>query len=141
MKLHKLLAIGACAALAFTINAGMVAAHEGEEHGHSHDITIPETPDAILAQIHEHHMKVADLVKAKNLEATHDHLEAITALAKALPDKASPDKKTAVQGPANNIGKAAALLHQATDAKNQGDAEIKLRNLESAMKQLEQKMK
>lgn len=135
----QLLAIGACAALAFTVSINTATAHEGEDH--THGAAIPETLDAIVAQMHEHHMKVADLVKAKNLEATHDHLEAITALAKALPDKAPADKKTAVTGPANNIGKAAAALHQATDAKNQEDSEAKLKNLESAMKQLEQKMK
>lgn len=139
MKLTKLLAIGACAALAFIINATTVAAHEGEEHGHG--TAVPETPDAIIAQIHQHHMKIADLVKARNLDAIHDHSDAIVALAKALPDKVSADKKAAVTGPANNISKASAALHEATDAKDQAGAEAKFKNLESAIAQLEKKMK
>jgi hypothetical protein len=142
MNRLKLLAIGACAALAFTINPTPVTAQKGEEHGHSHGtITVPETPDAILAQIHEHHMKIADLVKAKNLNAIHDHSDAVVTLAKALPDKVPADKKAAVTGPANNISKASAALHEASDAKDQAGAEAKFKNLESAIAQLEKKMK
>jgi hypothetical protein len=139
MKISKLLATGACAALAFTINITIVTAHEGEDHAHG--VTVPETPEAILTQIHEHHMKIANLVKAKNLDAVHDHSDAIVTLAKALPDKVPADKKAAVTGPANNIGRASAALHEATDAKDQAGAEAKFKNLESAIAQLEKKMK
>ena len=138
-RLKRLLAIGACAALAFSINASTVVAHEGEDH--SHALKIPEAPDAIVAEIHDHHKKIAELVKAKNLEAVHDHSDAIVALAKALPDKVAPEKKADVTGPANNISKASAALHEATDAKDQAGAEAKLKNLESAITQLEKKMK
>lgn len=140
MNVTKLLTLGACAALVFSINARHVAAHEGEDH-HSHAVTVPETPDAIVAEIHKHHTKISEVVKAKNLAAVHDHSDAIVTLAKALPEKVAPDKKDVVQSPVNQITKAAGMLHEATDANNQADAETRLKNLESSIAQLERKLK
>lgn len=141
MKLIRILTLGACAlAFAFTTPA-LRADEKKHEHGEHKAGNIPATADAILAEIHEHHKAIADLVKAKSLKGVHEHAEHITALAKALPDKVAADKKARVQGSANNIAKVADSLHDAADGGDQAKTEAELKKLDGVIALLEKQAK
>jgi hypothetical protein len=141
MTKSKIVAIGACVALAFAMTTAPVAlAHEGEDHGHG-ELKIPETAEGILQEIHKHHAQISTAVSSKNLKPIHEHAEVLTALAKALPDKVAPDKKARVQGQANNIAKVAGTLHDASDAGDQAKTEAELKRLDAALKMLDQQAK
>jgi hypothetical protein len=135
MKLNKFIALGASAALAFATTQSAFA-HEGEEHA-----AIPETADGILQEIHKHHGELDATVKSKNLKEVHEHAEAITALAKALPDKVTAEKKDRVQGSANNIAKVADTLHDASDAGDQAKTEAELKKLDGVLMALDKQVK
>ena len=142
MKLPRFLtAVGAAMALTFITNPSALA-HEGHDHDHSHGAAnIPDSADAIFAEIQKHHSALTTAVNGKNLKVVHDHAEAMTALAKALPDKVAEDKKTRVQGSANNLAKLADTLHHAADDGDQARAGIELKKLDGVVMALEKQVK
>ena len=140
MKLHKLLAISACAALAITgINSqtAIAAEHEKKEA----KITVPETADGIMTEIHKHHGELADVVKSKKLADVHHHAFAIRDLANGLPAKVAADKKARVEGSVKNIAKLATDLDNTGDANNQAGTEANLKKLDGVLKALESQVK
>ena len=142
MKLATLLAIGAAAAFAFTTTPIFAAEpHKKGEHKSGHAVKVPDTAEGIVAEIHKHHGEVAGTIKAKQLKAVHDHSEAITALAKALPAKVATDKKTRVEGTAKNIVKIAGDLHHAADDGDQAKSEAQLKKLDAVLAQLDTQLK
>lgn len=141
MRLTKLLAIGACAALAFTINTTTVTAHEGEDHGAKSQITTPDTAEGLLQEIQKEHGQITSAVTGKQLKEVHAHTDAITELAKALPDKVAADKKARVLGSANNLTKAAGSLHEAADGGDQAKSEAELKKLDGVVMALAKQVK
>ena len=143
MKLAKFLAIGACAAFALTTTP--VFAAEKEKHGEhgkaGHGGKVPDTAEGIVAEIHKHHGEITETVKAKNLKTVHEHSEAITALANALPAKVAADKKTRVEGTVKNIAKVADALHDAADGGDQAKTEAQLKKLDAVLGQLDTQVK
>jgi hypothetical protein len=141
MKTSTFLAI-ACTAFGLTaLNTPTVLAHEGHDHGAKSKAAIPDTADAIMKEIHQQHALIAAAVTGKNLKSVHDPIEAIPALANALPDKVAADKKVRVQGSVNNLTKVTETLHQAADAGDQAKAEAELKKLDGVLMVLGQQVK
>ena len=139
MKPTRLLTLAACAAFAFT--TAPVFAAEKEHKKSDHAVKVPDTAQAIVAEIHKHHDEVTETIKAKNLKTVHDHAEAITALVNALPAKVAADKKARVEGTAKNIAKVADALHDAADAGDQAKTEAQLKKLDAVLAQLDSQVK
>ena len=141
MKMIKLLAIGACAALAFTtISAQTARAEEPEDAGKS-KVTIPATADGIMQAIHQHYGELAEVVKAKKLADVHHQAFTIRDLANALPDKVAVDKKARVEGSAKNIAKLAEDLDKTGDAGDQAGTEANLKKLDGVLMALDRQVK
>ncbi len=139
MTIHQLAAIAAAAAL-LVVQPHAALAHEGHSHGAS-NVAIPETADGILAELQKHHAAMTAAVTGKNLKAVHDLSETMTALARALPDKAATDKKETVQRSTNNLTKLLDTLHHAADAGDQPRSGIELKKVEGVMTSLEKQLK
>ena len=139
MKTTTLLAI-ACSAFAFT-SLNTVLAHEGHDHGAKNKTAMPDTAEGIMKEIHQQHALITTAVTGKNLKAVHDPIEAIPALAKALPEKVAADKKTRVQGSVSNLTKVIESLHQAADAGDQAKSETELKKLDGVLLALDQQVK
>ncbi len=142
MKNNRIITLSFCAALGLalsTLNA--VGAEEKHEGAEKSQMKIPETADGILAEIHKHHGELADVVKNHKLADVHHHAFAIRDLAKALVDKAAPDKKQRVQGAANNIAKLAEDLDKTGDANDQAGTEANLKKLDGVLMALDQQIK
>lgn len=141
MKTSRLLAIAFTALAALTLSTPALRAHEGHDHGAKTKVTVPDTADAILLEINKHHALINAAVTAKNLKGMHGPIEALAALAKALPDKTAADQKVRVQGSVNNLTTAAHSLHHAADAGDQTKAEAELKKLDGVMLALNQQIK
>lgn len=142
MKKNRIITLSFCVALGlalFTINA--VGAEEKHEGAEKSQMKIPETADGILAEIHKHHGELADVVKNNKLADVHHHAFAVRDLAKALVDKAAPDKQQRVQGAANNIAKLAEELDKAGDAGDKAKTEANLKKFDAVIAQLEAQFK
>ena len=129
----KLLVIGACAALAFTAISSHTAIAAEEAKEKSEKMTIPETADGIMQEIHKHHGELDTVVKSKKLADVHHHAFAIRDLANALPAKVAADKKARVEGSAKNIAKLAEDLDKTGDANDQAGTEANLKKLDGVL--------
>lgn len=131
---------------AFAICAAIVAptqetsAHAGHSHGNP-NIAVPETADGVLQEIQKHHTAISAAVNGKQLTAVHDHAEAMTALAKALPAKVSEGKKALVARTTDNMAALLDTLHHAADDGDQPRSGIELKKLDGAVSTLEKQVK
>ena len=141
MKLSKLLTAVCAGFVLVSLQTLTVLAHEGHDHGAKQNVSVPETAAGIMKEIHKQHELIAAAVAAKNLKGVHDPIEALPALAKALPDKVAADKKTRVQGSVNNLAKVTDTLHHAADAGDQTKAEAELKKMEGVLQALDQQLK
>ena len=142
MKTSKLMAIGACAAFAFTsLTSQTVFAAEKEHAEKKEKMVMPETADGIMAEIHKHHGELADVVKSKKLADVHLHAFAIRDLANGLPAKVAADKKARVEGSVKNIAKLAEDLDKTGDANDQAGTEANLKKLDGVLMALEKQVK
>ena len=142
MKTSKLMAIGACAAFAFTsLTSQTVFAAEKEHAEKKEKMVIPDTADGIMAEIHKHHGELADVVKSKKLADVHHHAFAIRDLANGLPAKVAADKKARVEGSVKNIAKLAEDLDKTGDANDQAGTEANLKKLDGVLMALEKQVK
>jgi hypothetical protein len=139
MKLTCILTLAACATLA--VAPTPILAAEKEHKTTEHAMKVPETTEGIVAEIHKHHSEVTETIKAKNLKAVHDHSEAITTLANALPAKVATDKKARIEGTTKNIAKVADALHVAADGGDQAKTEAQLKKLDAVLAQLDSQVK
>ncbi len=137
MKPTRILTLAAFAALTSIATTGVAAEHEKT----THSVKVPETAEGILAEIHKHHGEVTSAIAAKNLKTVHDHSDAMTALANALPAKIVADKRARVEGTAKNIAKVADALHDAADAGDQAKTEAQLKKLDAVLAQLDSQLK
>ena len=140
MKTTTLLAIACTALASITLSTSTLFAHEGHDHG-AKKATVPDTADGIMKEIHQQHALITTAVTGKNLKGVHDPIEAIPALAKALPEKVAADKKARVQGSVNNLTKVADSLHHAADAGDQAKSEAELKKLDGVLLALDQQVK
>ena len=132
--------MGLCAAIGLFTNTTLLAQEhkEGEKHEEKGEKTkIPDKMEDILKEIHHHHGELAEVVKNKKLADVHHHAFAIRDLAKALPAKATADKKAKVEGTVKNIEKLAEALDESGDANDQAKTEANLKKLDGLLKVLE----
>ena len=129
----------AVCALAFVLTE-RAAAHAGHSHG-SVELVVPETIDGVLQDIQKHHAAISAAVSGKKLKDVHDHAEAMTALAKALPAKVTEDKKAVIQRTTDNMITLLDTLHHAADDGNQPRSGIELKKLDGAVTTLEKQLK
>ncbi|MBA3651937.1 MAG: hypothetical protein H0W66_10780 [Chthoniobacterales bacterium] len=141
MKKIKLLAIGASAAFAFTAVTSQIAVAAEEEAAATSKMTIPDTADGILQEIHKHRGELTETVKAKKLKDVHVQAFMIRDLANALPAKVAADKKARVEGSAKNITKLAEDLDTSGDAGDQAKTESNLKKFDAVLAQLEGQFK
>ena len=142
MKKMKLMAIGAVAVLAATSMSFRIAVAAGEEHKeHSEKMTMPDTAEGILQEIHKHHGELDTVVKSKKLADVHHHAFAIRDLANGLIAKVAADKKARVEGSAKNIAKLAEDLDKTGDANDQAGTEANLKKLDGVLMALDQQAK
>ena len=116
------------------------SAHAGHSHGTA-NIVVPETADGVLQDIQKHHGAIRAAVSGKNLKAVHDHAEAMTALAKALPAKVAEEKKAVVERTTENMVNLLDTLHHAADDGDQPRSGIELKKLDGAVTNLEKQLK
>lgn len=135
-RLAVALASAACALIFGATTAAF--AHEG--HGNV-NIVVPETADGVLQEIKKHHAAISAAVSGKKLAAVHDHAEAMTAFARALPAKVSEDKKALVARTTGNMASLLDTLHHAADAGDQPRSGIELKKLDGAVSTLEKQLK
>lgn len=141
MKRIKLLAIGACAALAITTLGLQSATAQDEHKEHGEKMTVPDTAEGIMQDIHKQHSELDAVVKSKKLSDVHHHAFAIRDLANALPAKVAPDKKARVEGSAKNISKLAEDLDGTGDANDQAGTEANMKKLDGVLMALEKQVK
>lgn len=96
-----------------------------------------DTVEGIFKKIHEHHIKLAEVVKNKKLTEVHHHAFAIRDLANMLPAKATADKKKQVEGTTKSIARLAEDLDAAGDANDQAKTEANLKKLDGLVRTLE----
>ena len=142
MKTSKLMAIGACAAFAFTgITSQTVFAAEKEHAEKKEKTVVPATVEGIMEAIHKAHGELADVVKSKKLADVHHKAFAVRDLANALPAKVAADKKARVEGSVKNIAKLAEDLDKSGDDNNQAATEANLKKLDGVLMALEKQVK
>jgi hypothetical protein len=142
MKTKTLLAMGLCAAIGLFGTQIKVLAQEHNEHHEQKEgaakIQIPDTREGILKEIHKHQEELAATVKAKKLDAVHEHAFAIRDLAKALPAKANPDMKKMVENAVKKVSQLAEDLDKSGDAGDQAKTEANLKKFDAAIKTLKE---
>lgn len=129
--------------VALTIPAFAADEHKhtgGEKHAdHSAkiDVTIPETTDALWAEIGTRSKALADLVGTKKADGIHEAAEIVEALVNAVPVKnadIAPDKKKRVEGMAKNIAKALDKVHEEAEEGHWDAAAKTVKQVEAAIK-------
>ncbi len=140
MKLNNLLAIGACAALAFTINRTTLIAHEGHDHG------APPAPEAgssaeawtdAQASFKAMHAAAA----AKEHEPIHKEQEKLVASLKLIQEKGiGGTDKARLDGAIKNAIAASEKVHTAADAKDFAQVDASLKTLEATMAMVEKQV-
>ena len=141
MTINRVASVALCAGCALLPMLTEVAsAHEGHSHG-SANIVVPDTAEGVLEEIQNHHVAISAAVNGKKLKAVHDHAEAMTALAKALPAKVAEDKKAGVEGTTNNMIKLLDTLHHAADDGDQPRSGIELKKLDGVVSTLKKQVK
>ena len=140
MTIHRFVAFASCAICALLLRADVASAHEGHSHG-SANIVVPDTAAAILDEMQNHHVAIHAAVSGKKLKAVHDHAEAMTALAKALPPKVAEARKAEIERTTSNMTQLLDTLHHAADDGDQPRSGIELKKLDGAVGTLKKQVK
>ena len=141
MLTSRLLFLAFTAFASLTLGAPALLAQHSHEPAAKNKVAVPDTAKAILVEINKQHALIGAAVSGKNLKGVHDPIEALGALAKALPDKTAADEKVRVQGSVNNLTKVADNLHHAADAGDQAKSETELKKLDGVLSVLNQQIK
>jgi len=114
--------------------------HDGKKHDHEEkkvDINIPESADALWAEIEAKQKAVRDLVAGKKGDGLHEAAESIKILTGAAASKytdLTPDKKKRLDGQAKNVARVLDDVHHEGEGGHWDDAAKKLSQLEVALK-------
>ena len=102
---------------------------------------MPDTIEGIWTELHRHYSELESAVTAKQFTAIHPQAVAIKGLTAKLVEIVHPDHKASVQGGIDKINRAMDDLHKAADAEDEAGAKQNLKELDTALKQLEEQMK
>ena len=145
MKTNHLIIATITAALSFT---PLYAAEEKKgEHKHEkgkHDdhakkveVKIPETAEALWAEIDAKWKALTDLIAAKKSADLHVAAETVEALVSAVPTKypdLAADKKKRVEGMVKNVARTLDQIHEEAEEGHWDDATKKLGQVQVALK-------
>lgn len=100
-------------------------------------VQIPDTADALWAEIEAKTKALAGLVTAQKKDETYATAETVEALVNAIPSKypaLAADKKKRVEGQVKNTARVLDELHDVMDAGKADEAAKKLAQVEAALK-------
>lgn len=115
--------------------------HEkGKKHDHEEkkvDVKIPETADALWAEIDAKHKALAAAVAAKKGDGLHQIAETLEALIAAVPAKhadLAADKQKRVEGQAKNVARVLDAIHEEGEEGHWDDVAKKLTQFDASLK-------
>ena len=112
------------------------AGKKHDDHGKKVDVKIPETAEALWAEIDAKHKALTEAVAAKKADGLHEIAETLEALVNAVPAKhtdLAADKKKRVEGGAKNIARVLDALHEEGEEGPWDDVAKKLTQVDSAL--------
>ncbi len=133
MKTTRILITTLLAALALPA----FAAEKKEPASAEINVKIPDTAEALWAEIETKHKALAEIVAAKKGDAVVDAAETVEALVNALPSKypsIAADKKKRIEGQTKNVARVLDELHDAAKEGHWDVAAKKLTQIEAAVK-------
>lgn len=140
MKHHLIITIVATALCAAPVYGADEHKHESKKHDHEEkkvDVKIPESAEALWAEVDAKHKVLRDLVAAKKAEGLHEAAESVKALTAAAPSKypdLAADKKKRMEGQAKNVARVLDDVHDEGEGGHWDDAVKKLSQLDAALK-------
>ena len=140
MKHALIISIVAAAFCAAAVYGAEEHKHESKKHDHQEkkvEIKIPESADALWAEVDAKHKVLRDLVSAKKAEGLHETAESIKILTEAAPTKYPDlvaDKKKRMEGQAKNVARVLDDVHDEGEGGHWDDAAKKLSQLDAALK-------
>lgn len=147
MKTNHIIITAIAAALSFTPLYGAEEKkpagkeeHKHEKHKHEEkkvDVKIPETADALWAEIDKQHKALGAQVAAKKADDLHVTAETLEALIAAVPAKhadLAADKKKRVEGQAKNVARVLDAIHEEGEEGHWDDVAKKLTQFDAALK-------
>ena len=140
MKTHNRkshLALAFVAGASLLLASPLLRAHDDKKEAGHGEMVMPTTAAAALDKVHDLHMEIAALVKAKNLKPVHKSAEQMTETLNMLPSLSKDlpaDKLKRVEGAVKNLAKALDAMHDAADEGNQAGTEKHLGAVESLLK-------
>ena len=140
MKNQIIIAIVAAAFCGAPLYGADEHKHESQKHHHEEkkvDIKIPETAEALWADINAKHKVLGELVAAKKADGLHEAAESIKILAGAAASKypgLPVDKRKRLEGQAKNVARVLDDVHDEGEGGHWGDAVKKLSQLDAALK-------
>ena len=152
MKTNHLIIATITAALSFT---PLYAAEEKKdehkhEKGEKHDdhakkveVKIPETAEALWAEIDAKWKALTDLIAAKKSADLHVAAETVEALVAAVPAKypdLAADKKKRVEGMAKNVARTLDAMHEEGEEGHWDDVAKKQTQIDAAVKLIKQQV-
>lgn len=140
MKHHIITTIVAAAFCVAPLHGAEEHKHESQKHDHAEkkvDIKIPETVEALWAEINAKHKVLGELVAAKKTNGLHEAAESIKILtgaaASKYPDLAA-DKRKRLEGQAKNVARVLDDVHDEGEGGHWDNAVKKLSQLDAALK-------
>ena len=133
MKTPRILIAAIISAFAFPA----FAAEKKEPAPAEIEVKIPDTAEALWAEIDAKYKTLAEIVAAKKGDAVVDAAETVEALVKAVPSKyasLAADKKKRIEGQTKNVAR---ILDELHDAAKEGHWDVsakKLTQVEAALK-------
>ncbi len=124
-------------------------AADEHKHGDKHkdhpktEVKIPESADALWAEIDAKAKELADLITAKKGDGVPATAETIEALVAAVPAKhgdLAADKKKRVEGMAKNVARTLDGLHEEAEEGHWDDAGKRLAQIQGALKLMKQQV-
>jgi hypothetical protein len=151
MKINHLIITTIAAALSLTPLYG--AEEKKDEHKHEkgkHDdhakkveVKIPETAEALWAEIDTKWKALADLIAAKKSADLHVAAETVEALVSAVPMKhpdLAADKRKRVEGMVKNVARTLDAMHEEGEEGHWDDVAKKQAQIEAALKLIKQQV-
>lgn len=114
-----------------------------DDHAKKVEVKIPETAEALWAEIDAKWKALTDLIAAKKSANLHVAAETVEALVTAVPTKYSDlaaDKKKRVEGMAKNVARTLDAMHEEGEEGHWDDVAKKQTQIDAAIKLIKQQV-
>ena len=118
--------------------------------GHQYEMTtnqpqvgklqMPDTPEGIWKEIHEHHGELESAVNEKKFSDVQSHAKEISELTKKLVEVAHQDQKPVVESGVTNINRTLSELRSSAETGSELVMKNNFKEFQEALKQLEEQM-